>query len=340
VRAVIHRSSRRQFLRGSLVLVGLGLSAGCQGISMPGRPSAKIPRLGLIGTSSPTGQQTAEVLFQGLRELGYVQDQTIVIDRPIWDGSNEQVTQIVTEMLARPVDVVISTSAVVTQTVKRANDSVPIVMANFGGDPVALGFAASLAHPGGSITGLLNFNAQLSPKRLQILREIVPTLARLGVLWDPAGPSTQNQFRDLQHAAESLGIEVQSSEVNTPDDFEAVGDQMKMERVDGLIPLGSPLVTSKMARLAELTTLYRVPSIYEQRSYIAAGGLLAYGTNIEDLWRRAATYVDRILKGSKPGDLPIEGPTTFDFAVNLKTARALGLTIPPLVLQQATEVIQ
>ena len=128
--------------------------------------------------------------------------------------------------------------------------------------------------------------------------------------------------------------------MRTPDDFEALGEQMQIERVDGLMPLGSPLVTSQIARLAELTARYRLPSIYEQRSYAAAGGLLTYGTNIDDLWRRAATYVDRILKGSSPGDLPIEGPTTFDFAVNLKTAKSLDLTIPPFVLQQATEIIQ
>ena len=186
VKSIVHRSSRRQFLHGSLALAGLSISAGCRGAPLPWQPATRIPRLGLIGTNSPTGQQTAQVLFQGLRELGYVQDETILIERPTWDGSNEQVAGLVTELLAHQVDVIVSTSAVVTQTVKRANDALPIAMW-LPGDPVALGFAASLAHPGGSITGLLNFNAQLSPKRLQILREIVPTLARLGVLWDP-GP--------------------------------------------------------------------------------------------------------------------------------------------------------
>lgn len=282
----------------------------------------------------------AEVLFQALRELGYVRDQNLEVVWPSWDGGNEQLAEVVPSLIARQVDIVVSSSGTATQAVIGADSTIPIVMGNFAGDPVALGFAASLSHPGGKVTGLLSFSGQLPPKRLQLLRDVMPTLARVGVLSDPDNPTNPPELRSLQEAARLLGVEILAHDVREPDDLERALGMLEQERVEAVVPLASPLVTGQVARIVAFTAQHRLLSIYDQRIAVEAGGLLAYGPNVDDLWRRAATFVAKILEGANPGDLPIERAEKFEFVVNLKTARTLGLTIPPGVLTEATEVIQ
>ena len=223
---------------------------------------------------------------------------------------------------------------------KQATSTIPIVTGYLAANPVETGFVASLARPGGNFTGMTGLSSQLSGKRLELLKEVMPGLARVAVFWNPPNPTYGPILKELEAAAQTLGVELQRLEVRVPDDFEAAFEAATNQHAGALIAPGDPLTTNRFKLLADLALKHWLPMMMEQKEFVEAGGLMAYGPNVPDSYRRSATYVDKILKGAKPADLPMQQPTMFDFAVNLKTAQALGLIIPQSVLMQATGVIQ
>jgi len=299
----------------------------------------KIARIGVLAAGSP-GMYSAryEAFRQGLRELGYVEGKTIAIEYRYAEGKFERLPDLAAELARLNVDVILASSAPETGAAKRATMSIPIVF-GLHGDPVGTGHVASLAKPGGNITGLATMAPDLSGKRLELLKEAFPRIARVAVLWNSANRAKAEDWRETQGAAHALGVTLQSREVRGPDDFPSVFASMTTQRPDALVTLDDPLLLNSRTSIVAFATKERLPVIYPQRDYTDAGGLMSYGPSISDLFRRAASYVDKILKGAKPGDLPIEQPTNFELVINLKTAKALGLTIPPSLLLRADQVI-
>jgi ABC-type uncharacterized transport system substrate-binding protein len=245
----------------------------------------------------------------------------------------------VAELIRLRVDVLVTDGGASIRAAKHATTTIPIVMA-VSGDPVGTGYVTSLAQPGGNITGLSFMHPEVSGKRLEFLQEAVPTLSHVAVLWRPDDPSSTLAFKETQTAVQALGVQLQSFEVRSPDEFDQAFAAMTREHADALVVISDPLFFGHRSQLAELTVRHRLPAMFLMREYAEAGGLMAYGANVHDMYRRAATYVDKILKGTKPADLPVEQPMKFDLVINLKTAQALGLTIPPTLLFQADEVIR
>jgi putative tryptophan/tyrosine transport system substrate-binding protein len=235
------------------------------------------------------------------------------------------------------VDIILASAAPAALAAKKTTASVPIVFVGIY-DPVEIGLVPNLVRPGGNMTGLATNVIDFAGKRLELLRGIVPKLRRVAVIWQPANPSNANQLKGAQVAARTLGVQLMPVSVQEPNDFDSAFTTVR--GTDGVLMLESPFFTTHRARLAELALRSRLPAVYGQKEYVEAGGLISYGTDFQDLWRRAATYVDKILKGAKPGDLPVEQPTKFELVINLKTAKALGLTIPPSLLQRADQVIE
>jgi putative tryptophan/tyrosine transport system substrate-binding protein len=296
----------------------------------------KVYRIGFLRAGQPP-KPWVEAFQQGLRERGYVDGQNVVVEFRFTDGSFDQLPRLAEELVRLKVDVILASAAPPALAAKKATTSVPIVFVNVF-DPVELGLIPSLGRPGGNITGLSTISADLAGKRLETLRELVPKLRRVAVLWDPSNPSNPIQLKGAEVAARTLGLQLQPAPVQGPSDFDAA---FKAARgANGLLLLDSPLFITHRARLAGLAATSRLPAISGLRDLVEVGGLMSYGVDFPDSFRRAATYVDKILKGAKPGDLPVEQPTKFDLAINLKTARALGLTIPPSLLARADEVIQ
>ena len=325
--------SRRQLVQGAGA-VGLGLLAGCG--RLPGQTppiSARTHRLGFIGT-----EDVLPTLRQALGALGYVEGQNLTIHAHFARGPAS--ADAAAELIQVPVDVIVTTGISTTLAASRVTSLVPIVQARGGGDLVARGVVVSLAQPGGNVTGVTELAPQLAGKRLELLRETVPDASQAAVLWNVRNPENRHEVAELQLAAQALGIHLQAVGVQGAEELDGAFEAASRERVGGLVVVRDGFTLEHEARIAALALEQRLPSMYEQRSYVAAGGLLAYGARGTDSIERAALYVDRILKGTKPADLPIEQPMRFDFAINLKTAQALGLTIPHHVLLQATEVIQ
>jgi putative ABC transport system substrate-binding protein len=273
-----------------------------------------------------------------LRELGYVEGGSIVIEYRFAEGKLERLSDLAAELVRLKVDVLVAAGGTpAASAAKRATTMIPIVMTNIG-DPVAVGLVASLARPGWNVTGLSLLGPDTAGKRLELLKEVVPALSRVAVLWNPANPSHALHLKETLAAARALGVQVQSLEARGPEDFETA---FKAARgAGGILALGDPVYRLHRAAIIDLARRNRLPAIYEFRQYVAAGGLMSYGASLNDLYRRAAYYVDRILKGAKPADLPVEQPTKFELVVNMKTAKALGLTIPHSVLIRADQVIQ
>jgi putative ABC transport system substrate-binding protein len=296
-----------------------------------------VPQIGLI---QPTSRlpENYRAFRDGLRDLGYVEGQNINLDIRIAEGPNE-LPKLVREVLGRPADVIVTVSARVTLAARAATSTIPIVMLG-AGDPVGTGLVASLARPGGNITGLSLLVPELSGKRLALLKELMPQAARIAVLANPANPVTVQQWKETQEAAQLMGIALRLIEVrerNDLDDSISVAAQANVSAVD---VLGDPVFVENSKQLAELTLKHRLPAIAWQREFADAGGLISYGPSFRDLWRRAASYVDKILKGATPANIPVEQPTKFEFVVNMKTAKALGLEIPSTLLARADEVIE
>jgi ABC-type uncharacterized transport system substrate-binding protein len=299
----------------------------------------KIPVVGVLTGAAGPNDPVVEGLRQGLRELGYVEGHTFKIEFRTAQGYPDRLPGLADELVQLKANVIVVTNMLATQAAKSATPTIPIVMVLVA-DPVASGLVTNLAHPGGSVTGLSIMTTELSAKRLQLLKETIPRLTRVGILWNPGAPLLTNVVGELKAAASSMSIDLEFVQVRTPEEFSTALSAVRRSRVQALYLLESPLFYVHRITLAELALKAQLPTISAARSYTDAGGLLSYGVNYVDQWRRAAGYVDKILKGAKPGDLPIEQPTQFEFVVNLRTAKALGLTIPQPILVRADEVIR
>ena len=330
--------SRRRFLHGSLALAGLGLWGGCKLPRLVGEPPPRTSRIGWLSSPPRQSIPAFEAFRQGLHELGYIEGRDIVVEARHAER-DDRLPDLAAELVTLPVDILVSGGSQVSPVAKQATATIPIVMAH-GGDPIATGLVASLARPGANITGLTSIAPQMTTKRLDLLKPAAPSLSRVAVLWSPVNPAKPPEFLQAQGAAAALGLKLESFEVRGPGDFDGAFQAVTRESTDGLLVLAESVVVSELARVAEFATQSRLRSICELREFADAGGLMSYGANIRAIRVGAATYVDKILKGAQPADLPVEQPTTFDFVINLKTAQALGLSIPPSVLQQATEIIQ
>jgi putative ABC transport system substrate-binding protein len=279
-----------------------------------------------------------EALLQGLRELGYSEGQNIAIAFRSAEGKRERLPALAAELVQLPVDVIVTVGGV-TGAAKSATTTIPIVMLN-ADDPVRTGLVASMARPGGNITGVSGLTTELSGKRLELLKEAVPTLARVAVLWNTTSPAMTLRFTLMQETAEVFGVSLHPLGVQDANDIDSALAAMTQERPDALFIITDVLTVLHRRRIVDFAAQNQLPTMFEGRGPVAAGGLMAYGPNLADQHRRAAYYVDRILKGAKPADLPVEQPMRFELVINRKTAQALGMTIPPMLLFQADEVIQ
>jgi putative ABC transport system substrate-binding protein len=305
-----------------------------------GQQTAKVSKIGYLNAGSPsTNPARIEAFRQGLRELGYVERKNIVIEDRSAEGNLDRLPDLARELVRLKVDLIVVGGSTATRAAKNVTNLIPIVMINVT-DPVLLGFVVSLARPGGNITGLTNLAPELGGKRLELLKEIVPQLSRVAVLGDPNSPAYGPQTNELDIAARALGLRLQPVEVRGPGDLENAFSVIIKERAGAVIGLQQPTIDILRERIMDLTTKNRLPAMYPNREAVDAGGLMSYAADIPTMFRRAATYVDKILKGAKPADLPVEQPTKFEFVVNLKTAKQIGLTIPPNVLARADRVIR
>jgi len=301
----------------------------------------KVPRVGLLASgSSATDAPRMEAFRQGLRELGYVENQNIVIEYRYAEGKTERFPDLAAELVHLKVDAIVAAGATATRAAKKITTLIPIIMSNVT-DPVELGLVTSLAHPGGNITGLTNLAPEVGGKRLELLKETVPNLSRVAVLGDPTSPSHAIGWRETESAAKSLGVQVQSLEVRPPNpDFEGAFAAIARDHSNALLTLSQPLIVVHRKQIVDFTLKRRIPAIFHSEDFIEAGGLMSYAPNIAAMWRRAAVIVDKVLKDTKPADIPVEQPTKFEFIVNLKAAKQIGLTIPPNVLARANNVIR
>ena len=305
-----------------------------------GQQPAKVARIGFLEASTPSAiAARVEAFRQGLRDLGYVEGKNVVIEYRYAEGNFDRLPALAAELVRLNVNVIVTGGPTAIPAAKAATTAIPIVMA-FDTDPVGSGFAASLAKPGGNITGLSTLAPELSAKQIELLKEIVPKLARVAVLGTASRPGSAHALREVENAAKALKVQVQFQDVVDPKGIDAAFLAARKGSADAVLVLGSPLFNANRMELTELASKSRYPVIYDRAEFVEAGGLMTYSVSLADLARRAATYVDKILKGAKPGDLPIEQPTKFDLVVNMKTAKALGIKIPNSVLAQATKVIE
>ena len=300
----------------------------------------KVPRIGyLAGASRSAIAFRTEAFRHGLRELGYVEGKNIVIEYRYAEGNPHRQKELAAELMGLKVDVIVTSGPASTRAAKEATATIPIVM-TFDSDPVGSGSVASLARPGGNITGLSTLAPEISGKQLELLKEIVPRLSRVSVLGSSLNPGNAQVLREMELAARALGVKLQYLDILDPKELETVFRAAINERADAVVALAGTVIIAQRAQIAELAIKSRLPAIYERREYVEVGGLMSYGVSIIDLDRRAATYVDKILKGAKPGDLPVQQPTKFELVINLKTAKQIGLAIPPNVLARADKVIK
>jgi putative ABC transport system substrate-binding protein len=300
----------------------------------------KIPHIG-FQLDAPASSATAriEAFRQGLRELGYIEGKNIIIEWRSSEGKPERRSEIAAELVHLKEDVIVSAGPTVTRALKEATSTIPIIMAQ-DPDPVGSGFVASLARPGGNITGLASLSSENSGKQLELLKEIVPRLSRVAVIGNSTNPGDAQALRETVLAAGSFEVYLRYLDVLDPKDIETVFQAAAKGRADAVLVLGNPILNAHRKQIVDLAIRHRLPVIYSRPEYIESGGLMYYGTSYNDLLRRAASYVDKILKGAKPADLPVEQPKKFEFIVNLKTAKQIGLTIPPNVLARADKVIK
>jgi len=327
----------------SRTLFGLVLLLAIAAVGPPidAQPSARIPKIAFLGGTTQVEITHLIAAFkQGLRELGYVEGKTVLLEVRLAEGTVERFPQLARELVTLKPDVIVATSDVAIASVRRETQTIPIVMV-VSSDPAAAGFVANLARPGGTVTGLSALSPETSGKRLELLREVVPELSRVALLWNPDSRGNLLDYKETEAAARSLHVELQSVELFRGEDLDRAFSTVTKGRAQALIvPVGNPITVARRDKVANFAQRSRLPSIYGVREYVDAGGLMSYGPSTADLFRRAATYVDTILKGAKPADLPVEQPTKFELVINLKTAKALGLTIPPSLLQRADHVIQ
>jgi putative ABC transport system substrate-binding protein len=309
-------------------------------IMVKAQAPAKVPRIGFLSVSSPTDNpHLLEAFRQGLRELGYVEGQTITIEYRFAEGRPERLPALAAELVRLKVDVIVTGAPSAPEAAKLATSTIPIVFAG-AGDAVAVGLVASLARPGGNITGLAAMAPEVVGKQLELLKEVALKVSRVAVLQNPSNPSHPFVLRQAEGAARALGLQLQILEARTPAEIDAAFAAMRSQRAGGVLVLRDALFLTQRTQIAALAAKSRLPTVYGFREQAEAGGLMAYGASVPLIYRRAATYVDKILKGAKPADLPVEQPTKFELVVNLKTAKGLGLTIPQSILVRADRVIQ
>jgi putative ABC transport system substrate-binding protein len=304
--------------------------------------TGKVPRIGFLVLTSPsTASRLLDAFRQGLREVGWVEGQNIVIDYRFAEGKYDRLPDLAAELVRLKVDIIVAVATPGVAAAKNATETIPIVMIAGSADPVGLGFIASLVRPGGNVTGLsYSVGPEIFGKQLELLKETVPKVRRVAILSNPASPVQPLIIREVNVAARSLGVQLQLLEARGPSEFDGAFAAMAKERVGALLVVADPMLISHRTRLADIAARSRLPAAYGTRDSVEAGGLMSYGPSVPDLFRRSAAFVDKILKGASPADLPVEQPTTFELVINLKTAKALGLTIPPSLLQRADQVIE
>jgi putative tryptophan/tyrosine transport system substrate-binding protein len=298
----------------------------------------RIPKIGLLRTNAPP-DPFVDAFRDGMRTLGYEDGQTVLYETRWAEGKPDRLPVLAAELTALNVDIILTGGDTAIRAAQNAAPATPIVM-GASNDPVGAGFAHSLARPGGTVTGITIFSKELSQKRLELFRETVPSLARVAVLINPSFPAALSETKATEEAAQLLGITMQPVTASRVDELERALKSLTNSKVDGLITLADPFFTAHRGRIVDLANAARLPTMLHWREFVQAGGLLSYGPDNVDLYRRAANFVDKILKGARPGDLPIEQPTKFVLAINLKTARALGIAVPQSVLFRADEVIE
>jgi putative tryptophan/tyrosine transport system substrate-binding protein len=330
----MHGVQRRNFLIAAGALLAAPLATEAQ-------QAAKVARIGYLA-SSLSGLQVTEALRQGLRDLAYVEGRNVVIEYRDAEGKLDRLPALAAELVALKVDVIVAPNTVAALAAKQATRTIPIVF-TVAVDPVGDRLVTSLARPGGNVTGLTALAPDLVGKRLELLKQVVPRVSRVAVLWQP-GAFGQHTEKDMLNRAEvaarALGVRLQFLEARGPAEFDRAFSEMAKARAGALTVGGTAMFIGERGRLVDLAAENRLPAVYPWKEFVDAGGLMSYGPSLADLYRRAATYVDKILKGAKPGDLPIEQPTKFELVINLKTAKALGLTFPQSMLARADEVIQ
>jgi putative tryptophan/tyrosine transport system substrate-binding protein len=334
-KSVVSKSTALSSMRFALsffsaLLLALSLSAEAQ-------QAVKIPRIGILFIGG-RDQPHLEGFKQGLRERGYMEGKNIVLEYRYAEGKFDRVPALVDELVRMKVDIIVTTSSISARAARKATKTVPIVMTT--GSPVEQGLAESLAKPGGNVTGLTVMAAEMSGKRLEILKETFPKMTRVAALWAPGQTEAVRGFKETQEAARGFSLQLQSVELQNAEELEKVFAEISKGRPDALLVVLDPLVTLHSKPIVDLALKHHLPGMYPTRQFAEEGGLMAYGPLIADLYRRAAMYVDKILRGAKPGDIPIEQPTKFEFLINLKAAKQIGLTIPPNVLAQADKVIK
>jgi ABC-type uncharacterized transport system substrate-binding protein len=322
---------RRAFLAGAAALLAAPLAAKAQ-------QAGRVYRVGYLST----GALPPEAFLQGLRDLGYVEGRNVVIDYRSAEGKPERLPALAAELVALKVDVIVAPNTPAALAAKQATRTLPIVFIGVG-EPVTSGIVTSLARPGGNVTGLSIVSPELVGKWLELLKQAVPGVSRVAALWQPGAMDERTEkdmFKGAEVAARALGVRLHFVEARGPEDFDRAFSDMTRARAGALTVRPAPMFVSERRRLVDLAAKNRLPTVYPWREFVEAGGLMAYGPNLADLFRRGATYVDKILKGTKPGDLPVEQPPKFDLVINLKTAKALGLQIPQSLLQRADQVIE
>jgi putative ABC transport system substrate-binding protein len=321
-------------------MAGVSMLAGP--LAAQAQPAGKVPRIGYLHPNLAASPHLAEAFRQGLRDLGYVESRKVVIEYRDAEGKFERLPGLAAELCALKVDVIVASGTLAALAAKHATSSIPIVFPTVG-DPVTDGLVISLARPGGNVTGLSNLTPELVGKCLELLKQAIPAVSQVAILWQPSG-FVERTRRDVRKRAElagrALGTRLQFVEARAPEDFERAFSDMTRARVGAAIVVTTAMFVQQRSRLVDLAAKLRVPAVYGSRESVDVGGLMSYGPNLADSYQRAATYVDKILKGVNPTDLPIEQPTKFDLVINLKTAKALGLTIPPSLLLRADQVIE
>ncbi len=323
---------------GLISILALGLLAAP--LPADAQQAGKVYRIGFLTRGSVEGFKLRLAAFrQGLRELEYLEGKNIVIEERYAEGRRKRLPALAEELVRFKVDVIVVHGGAAARAANEAGRTIPVVFA-VQAEPVGTGLVASLARPGGNITGLSDFHSDLIPKRLELLQEVVPSASRIAALWDPTTTSHPRQWKLIQAAAPKLGVTLLSLEVPRPEDFDHAFATMRKERPGGLVVFGSSSINKHRKRIIEFLLKNRLPAIHTTPPWAVAGGLMSYGTNLLDLYRRSATYVDKLLKGAKPAELPVEQPTKFELVINLKTAIQLGITIPPSILYRADKVIK
>jgi len=300
----------------------------------------KIYRIGYLTNSSEFRKESEETFRQALRERGYMEEENLIIDWRFSKGRLDQLPKLASELVGFKADCIVALGVAPTRAIRQATNAIPIVMGNADDDPVRHGLVASLARPGGNVTGFTNIGSDLAGKRLEILKDIAPKASLVAILFDANGPGAQGHVRESESIAPALGLRIERLEVSHPEDLDTAFRAAMNRRVEGIIVVNTALVSGQSGRIINLAAKTRLPAMYTSASSVTAGGLMSFSDDLRDRSRRVADYVDKILKGTKPADLPVQQPTKFEFLINLRTAKQIGLTIPPNVLARADRVIR